>query len=422
MIEVSKFNNGFRVATDSMKDVETASVILAVNTGSRSETQTNNGISHFLEHMAFKGTKKRNAKEIAESVDNVGGAINAYTSKERTVYYIKVLKEDVELAVDILSDIIQNSVFDEEEVERERGVILQELSATLDTPDDVVFDHFYETLYSKQPLGKTILGPAENIKNFTRSSFTSYIENNYCPKNMVLSVAGNVSHKQVFDLAEKYFTNLNSKELPDIKQAAYVGGDCRIEKNELEQVQFLMGFRAFSYNDDNFYALQILSNILGGSMSSRLFQEIREKMGLVYTINNFSDCYTDVGSFNIYAGTSPDKLEDLVIAICKELNKAKHDINKSELQKTVNQFKAGLLMSRESTNSRAQKLAKDLLSFNRYVDMEEIMKKVKAVDIQQLQNVLSTITNIEKNKLTITAYGKVSNLPNYSKIEEMMAG
>ncbi|MBM5782894.1 MAG: insulinase family protein, partial [Pelagibacterales bacterium] len=271
--------NGLRIAADEMKDVETVSIGVFVNTGSRNESPEINGISHFLEHMAFKGTKKRTARQIAEEFEEIGGRINAYTSKEKTVYYVKVLKQHAEFAVEFLSDILQNSTFDKVELEKERGVILQEIAMTNDTPDDIIFDYFQETAYPNQALGRSILGPVKNIKKFNSQHFKDYIGQQYNYSNMALVAAGAIKEKDLVKYGEKYFNSLGKSKIKLAEAGKYKGGDFRKEK-KLEQINLVIGFKGFSYNDPQYYKSQILAMILGGGMSSRLFQEVRENRGL----------------------------------------------------------------------------------------------------------------------------------------------
>jgi predicted Zn-dependent peptidase len=417
-ININTLSNGLRVATDTMHDVESAMVVLAVKTGSRNETLLNNGISHFLEHMVFKGTDKRSALEIAESIDMVGGIMNASTNKEMTVYHIKVIREHVELAFDVISDIICNSTFNEVELEKERGVILQELSSTLDTLDDVVFDFFHDKAYDNDPLGMTILGPAENIKKFQRQDFLDYMNQYYYGENMVLSVCGNIEHGQVLELAQKYFSGIKGgyKET-NRAMAKYVGGDIIKVKQDLEQVQFLLGFPAFSYNDKRYYQMQILSVILGGGMSSRLLQEIREKRGLAYAVSSYTECYSDVGMLCVYADVLPNKVDDMVDAVSGELRKICEKIEDKEVTKITNKAKAELLMSLESTTERAEKLANDYLIYGRYITHQEILKEISEITAEKLQSLaIEIFNNAKQTPPTLALYGNVDDKFNTSEV------
>jgi predicted Zn-dependent peptidase len=406
--QIITLQNGLRVAVDEMKDVETVSIAVFVNTGSRNETIENNGISHFLEHMAFKGTKTRNARQIAEQFEEIGGKINAYTSREKTVYYVKVLKQHAEFAVEFLSDILQNSVFDKTEVEKERGVILQEIAMTNDTPDDIIFDHWQHTAFPEQPIGRSILGPVKNIKKFQRQDFVDYISNQYNYHNICLVAAGNIKEKDLVKYGQKYFTNLNSNKLQPVKKAKYIGGDFRKEK-KLEQINLILGFEGFSYNDEqNHYKSHLLSMILGSGMSSRLFQEIRENRGLAYSIFAFNYANFDSGLFGIYAATTENKANELIKATKNELEKICQKVTDKEINRVVTQFKAGLLMAKESTNSRSQKLGSDILCHNRIISDKEVLEKISSITKKDLTNLASKI--FSSSKSTFSAIGKVKNL------------
>ncbi len=390
-----------------MKDVETVSVGVFVNTGSRNEIPAINGISHFLEHMAFKGTAKRSAKQIAEEFEGIGGRINAYTSKEKTVYYAKVLKKHAEFAVEFLADILQNSTFDKVELEKERGVILQEIAMTNDTPDDIVFDYFQETAYPDQPLGRSILGPVKNIKKFSREHFSDYIGKQYNYKNMAVVAAGNIKEKDLVKWVKKYFTSLGTNEIKLCEAPKYRGGDFRKEK-KLEQINLVMGFKGLSYLDPNYYAAQILAMILGGGMSSRLFQEVREQRGLAYSIYAFNHSHFDAGIFGIYAGTTPEKTNELISATSGEIKKICEKISDKELQRVRTQFEAGLLMAKESTSTRMQRLGGEILSHGRLIPDQEVMKKVLAVKKADVTKLAEKI--FAGSKMTFAAIGKVSGI------------
>lgn len=405
-INITKLPNSLRVITDRMESVDTVSVFLGVRTGSRNENDANNGISHFLEHMAFKGTKTRSYLDIAEAIDNVGGHMNAFTSKENTVYYIKLLKEDLELAIDILSDIFQNSIFLEEELEKERGVILQELAAGLDTPDDVVFDYYYDTAFKGSTLGSTIIGTAKNISSFKKESFENYIDTRYSAQNTVLSVCGNVEHDEVIRLANQYLGGLKDFDIQDNEPIEYKGGLFSKNKTELEQVQFVLGFPSISYLDDRIYTLSVAQAILGSGMSSRLFQEVREKRGLVYTVSCWNDSYCDTGIFTIYAGTSPEKVDELMITIQSEMNKMKNYITDEEMHRVIKQVKASIVMSKESTYSRGKKCVLEMLNAGRYIGYDEALMQIQSVSKDMIFSIMEDILH----NPTLSLYGNLSNI------------
>jgi predicted Zn-dependent peptidase len=405
--KITTLDNGLRVAADEMKEVETVSVGVFVNTGSLNESVEINGISHFLEHMAFKGTKKRTARQIAEEFEGIGGRINAYTSKEKTVYYAKVLKQHAEFAVEFLSDILQNSTFDEVELEKERGVILQEIAMTNDTPDDIVFDYFQETAYPNQAVGRSILGPVKNIKKFQRKHFSDYIGKQYNYENMAVVAAGAIKQSDLVKWSKKYFTKLGTKQIKPLEKSKYKGGEFKKDK-KLEQVNLVMGFNGVSYLDKNYYTAQILAMILGGGMSSRLFQEVRETRGLAYSVYAFNYTNQNSGLFGIYAGTTPEKTNELISATCEEIKKICEKISDTEMKRVKTQFEAGLLMTKESTSSRMQKLGSDILSLGRIISDQEIIEKVSAVKKSNITNLAQEI--FTGSKPTFAAIGKVKNV------------
>ncbi len=404
--QITTLKNGLRIATDEMKDVETVSIGVFVKTGSRNEDIKINGISHFLEHMAFKGTKKRSAKQIAEEFEGIGGYINAFTSREKTVYYVKVLKEYGEFAVEFLADILQNSLFDAQEIKKESEVILQELAMTVDTPDDIIFDYFQETAFPNQALGRSILGLEKNIKNFSRTDFLKYIDKHYSYKNIVVSASGNIKQDDLNKWVKKYFTKLSDKEVAPIEESQYCGGFFKKEK-KLEQVNYLIGFEGVSNHGKKYYEAQILAMILGGGMSSRLFQEIRENRGLAYSIYAFNSCFNDSGIFGIYGGTTPDKCEEMINSISDEIKKICDKIEDVELARVKTQFCASLKMAKESTSSRMQRLGSDILLFNKVYSDEDIVDKFKHITKKDITKIAQQIFS---SKPTTAMIGKVKKI------------
>jgi predicted Zn-dependent peptidase len=301
-VGLATLSNGLRIVTDRIDTVATVSLGLWVDVGTRHEPAAINGVAHFLEHMAFKGTKRRSALAIAEEIEAVGGHLNAYTSRESTAYYAKVLKEDVGLALDILADILQHSTFEPSELERERTVILQEIGQANDTPDDIIFDYFQERAFPGQAMGRPVLGSPEIIKKLARKSVVSYLKNHYSASRMVVSAAGNLDHDKFVALAETLLSDLPAERAVGTEPARYVGGEHRQDR-DLEQLHLVLGFPGLKLDDPDYYAAAVLSTAFGGGMSSRLFQEVREKRGLVYAISSFAHSYRDGGLFGIYAGT-----------------------------------------------------------------------------------------------------------------------
>jgi len=410
---ITTLDNGLRIISDHMANVETASAGIWIEAGGRFEAPSVTGVSHMLEHMTFKGTHKRSAQAIAEEIEDVGGHINAYTSRENTAYYAKVLKNDLGLAVDMVADLVQNATLDDDELERERGVILQEINQAQDTPDDVVFDLFQDACFPDQALGRPVLGTLDGIGRMPRGDILKYMNDHYRTPNMVLSAAGNFEHEQLIDLANQHFAQGPAKSTGDTQgPARYVGGDIR-ETRDTEQVQFLMGFEGFSYLDDDFYAASVMSMLFGGGMSSRLFQEIREKRGLVYSVYSFITAYADTGVFAIYAGTGENDVKELIPVMCDEIGKLSQRVSPQELDRAKAQLKASILMSLESTSSRAEQMARQLMIFGRPIPTEEAVQRIEAVDAAAIQAVSARIF---QGLPTVAALGPISQVEAFDKI------
>jgi predicted Zn-dependent peptidase len=377
-IQLDTLANGFRVVTERMPGLASATLGVWVDAGARHEAAHENGIAHFLEHMAFKGTTRRSARQIAEEIEDVGGYLNAYTSRERTAYYARVLSADVPLAMDLIADILRDPQLAESEIEIERGVILQEIGQALDTPDDVIFDWLQETAFPGQPMGRAILGPPERVRVFGRDDLSGFIGRHYTPGRMILAAAGDVHHGQIVKLAEKLFGDMAPGEVPAFQAAAYSGGEHRVVK-PLEQAHMALALASPSFLDDAYHAAQIMSVALGGGMSSRLFQEAREVRGLCYTIFSQCSAWSDAGIMTIYAGTGGDELAGLLDLTADELNRAASDLTEVEVARARAQTKAGLLMGLESVSARAERLAGMLSAWGRIPPMEETIAKVEAV-------------------------------------------
>ena len=415
-VRVSELSGGLRVVTHRMETVETVSLGVWVHVGTRFEAAEVNGVSHLLEHMAFKGTERRNARAIAEEIEAVGGHLNAYTSREITAYHATVLKEDVALAVDIITDILQNPIFDETELGRERAVVIQEIGQTRDTPDDIVFDQFQETAFPDQPMGRPVLGPPEIVAAMPSEVLRAYMGTHYTAPRMVVAAAGNLDHDAVVRLVERGFAGLGGGAGAAPQPARYAGGDQR-EQRDLEQVHLLIGFAGFAYDDDDYYAAQAMSTLLGGGMSSRLFQEIRETRGLAYSIYSFNSAYIDSGLFGIYCGTGEEEVAELVPALCTEITRAASDIEEPELKRARAQLRAGLLMSLESTASRAEQLARQLLVLGRPLPLEEITDHIEAVDVAAVER---TIARLLASRPTVTAIGPLGRLEGYEELVDRL--
>jgi predicted Zn-dependent peptidase len=381
---VTTLDNGLRVVTSSIPHVETITCGLWVNVGARHEPAPINGISHVLEHMAFKGTSRRTALQIAEEVEAVGGYLNAYTSREATAYHARILKENLPLAIDILADILQNSTFDATEFEREQSVIVQEIGQTYDTPDDIIFDYFQQTCYPSQPMGRAILGTAEIVRSLTPAQVKQYMKDHYGTRQMVFAAAGNLDHQQIVDLVSEKFSSLPLDCPKDSTPATYSGGTFH-HTRELEQTHLVLGVEGLPFGHPDYYVALILSAVLGGGMSSRLFQEVREKRGLVYSIYSFNASYQDTGIFGIYAGTSPKQVGELLPVVYEELHRFPKTLEISEVNRAKAQLKAGLMMSLESTTSRCEQLANHMMIYGRPIPPQEILQKVDAVTVDQVR-------------------------------------
>ena len=411
---VETLPGGLRVITDSMPRLETTSIGVWVDAGSRHESLEINGISHLLEHMAFKGTERRSARAIAEEVEAVGGHLNAYTSSENTAYLARVLKDDVGLAVDILADILQNSVFDSDELARERAVVVQEIGQTRDTPDDLVFEFFQEAAYPEQPLGRSILGAVERVGGFERETLMGYMAERYRAPRMVAVAAGAIEHERFVDMIGGAFAALGAGESTPPAPARYVGGERRTER-DLEQVHLVLGFNGVAYGDPRFYAAQVYSTILGGGMSSRLFQEVREKRGLAYAVYSFTASYMDGGTLGVYAGTGASELASVVPVISDELNKlAAGHAEEAELSRARAQLKAGLVMSLESSMARCEQLGRQMLIFGRPIPTAELLAEIDAVDEAAVTEFARGV--LDAGPPVLSAIGPLESLESYDQI------
>lgn len=417
-VNLHRLANGVTVVTEHMPGLQSASLGIWVKAGGRHERAEQNGIAHFLEHMAFKGTKTRSALQIAEAIEDVGGYINAYTSREMTAFYARVLAEDAGLALDVLSDIVLNPVFDPKEIEIERHVILQEIGQALDTPDDIIFDWLQETAFPDQPLGRPILGPASKVEKFDRADLAGFVRERYAPGNLIVAAAGAVDHDALVRLAEERFGHLEPGLATLIEPAAFRGGECRVEKG-LEQAHVAMAFQAPNYRDDAVYTAQIFAMALGGGMSSRLFQEVREKRGLCYTIFAQSGAYADAGLMTIYAGTSGAEVPELLGLTVDELRRAADDISGAEVDRARAQLKAGMLMGLESPASRAERLARLIAIWDRVPGIEETVIKLDAIDVASVRQMAGELA--QSGAAALALYGPVASAPSVGDITRQLA-
>lgn len=381
MYQETKLANGFLVASETMPEAETVSVGIFTQRGSRHETPLNNGVAHFLEHMIFKGTPTRTALDIALEVENIGGHMNAYTGYETTAYHLKLLPEHLGTGVTLLGDILQNSLFDSGEMERERGVILQEIGESMDDPQDVVFQTAQQLLYPNNSLGRPILGTPDTIAPMQADDLRAFISQNYGSNTMMLAAAGKVTYAELVNLAEAVFGTLQPVAETTPVQPAPKPEDKHIER-DMAQVQLVLSYSAVSHQDALYYPLRLWSALLGDGMSSPLFQEIREKRGLAYSIFSFTSSYADCGDFGIYAGTSPKQVTELLDVIHNEINKLCLHIEPTALERVKTQYKARLVMMRESTDNRMEWIARSHATYGSYKTPQELLDKVQAVTIE----------------------------------------
>jgi predicted Zn-dependent peptidase len=409
--------NGLRVVTEAMPGLKSASVGFWVMAGGRHEAADQNGIAHFLEHMAFKGTERRSALEIAEAIEDVGGYINAYTGREMTAYYARVLEADVGLALDVVADIVLNPVFDANEIEVERGVILQEIGQALDTPDDIIFDWLQEVAYPDQSIGRTILGPAERVAAFARKDLQAFTAAHYGPERIILSAAGAVDHDAILRQAERLMGHLAPRGAEVLTPARFRGGERR-EVKALEQAHIAMAFEAPGIRDDAVYAAQIWATAMGGGMSSRLFQEAREKRGLCYTIFAQAGSYIDTGTVTIYAGTSAEDIGELADLTADEIRRAADRMSPAEIARARAQMKAGMLMGLESPSSRAERLARNVAVWGRVPQIDEI---VSCIDAVTARDVADFGTRLAGSVPALTLYGPVDRAPALEAFRDRLA-
>jgi predicted Zn-dependent peptidase len=416
-VEITRLPSGLSVVTDRMPHLESATLGVWIGAGSRYEMPDEHGISHLLEHMAFKGTKRRTSRQIAEEIEAVGGDLNAATSTESTAYFARVLKADVPLALDVLSDILTESTFDSEELRREQNVIVQEIGAAEDAPDDLVFERLHETAFPKQPLGRSILGTRETVRSFNPAGIRAYLARNYRAPDMLVAAAGAIEHKAIVAEAEKRFASFIGPAAP-APQPAKFGGGTRVETRDLEQVHIALALQGIPTRDEQLYSLQVFSSVLGGGMSSRLFQEVREKRGLCYTINAFHMPYSDTGLFVLYAGTDETDAPELMRVAIDQITIATETLNETEVARAKAQMKASLLMALESSEARLGQIARQMLAYGRPVPLDEIVAKVDAVTVASARAAGRAL--IGRGKPAIAALGPGNGLESTAAIAESL--
>ncbi|PVA05769.1 M16 family metallopeptidase [Thalassorhabdomicrobium marinisediminis] len=418
-VQFHTLSNGFRIVTEQMPGLKSASIGIWVTAGGRDERPEQNGIAHFLEHMAFKGTERRSALQIAEAIEDVGGYINAYTSREMTAYYARVLENDVPLALDVIADILLNPALEQSEIEVERGVILQEIGQALDTPDDIIFDWLQEEAFPQQALGRTILGPTDRVSSFSRADLATFIKEQYGPEQMILSAAGAVDPDKLLAQAEKLFGGMTRrKSAPTAEPATFAGGERRVVK-PLEQAHFALAFEGPDYRDPGIYAAQIHAIAMGGGMSSRLFQELRENRGLCYTIFAQAGAYADTGMLTVYAGTSGDQLGELATLTVDELKRAADDMSAEEVARARAQMKAGMLMGLESPSNRAERLARMVAIWGEVPSIEGTIARIDAVTTGDVRDFGARIATDAAAAMAL--YGPIDAAPDLDALKARLA-
>ena len=410
-VEITNLPNGLTVVTDPMSQLESVALGVWVNCGARHETRPVMGISHMLEHMAFKGTERRSARAIAEEIEAVGGYLNAYTGREQTAFHARTLKADVPVAVDILADILTRPVFDRDELERERQVVLQEIGQARDTPDDIIFDHLQSAIYREQPMGWPILGDEETVGAFDRDRLMSYMRANYVAGGMTFIASGAVEHDKMVALVSEKFAELRQGGAPKAVPAHYEGGDMRVDES-LEQVHVAYAFPGVSASDDEIFAAQVYVTALGGGMSSRLFQEAREKRGLCYSIYAFANAFSDGGFVGIYAGTGEQEAGDISAVVAGEMVSLAESAGEAEVARARAQLKSGLLMGLERPSARSEQIASQLLTYGRVLPVEELVRRLDQVDAYAVRRFGEKL--LAADRPAVAALGPIGKLESYS--------
>jgi predicted Zn-dependent peptidase len=411
-IKVTTLANGLRVATDTMREAESVVAGAWVGVGTRHEPWSANGVAHLVEHMMFKGTKKRSAYALSAAIERNGGAMNAHTTREETAYYARVLPEDAELATDIIADMLQHSVFSVKELDRERQVIIQEIGRDLDTPEEHTFDLWQQQAFPRQKIGRPILGSAKVIAKLPRREVKNYVRRYYNAGTIVMVAAGRIEHDAFVEMIKKRFGKLPHGRAPAKEKARIASGIVR-EQKDIEQLHFVLGFAGPGYHSRANYPAQLLSILLGGSSASRLFQKVREKRGLVYTISSSHITFSDAGLFQIYAGTDPARVKEMIPVICNELRDVTHNVSEAELARAKAQARADMLMGQENVMRRAEVLGHQLLAFNRPIPAEDILRRLMAVTRKDVQAMAAKLL---RRRPIVTALGPLDNLEDYRKI------
>jgi predicted Zn-dependent peptidase len=418
-VSVTRLPSGLTVATDPMPHLASSAVGIWVNCGARHETPGQMGLSHMLEHMAFKGTERRSARDIAVEIEAVGGELNAYTSREQTAFHARVLKDDVPLALDMLADILVRPTFAEDELARERDVILQEIGQARDTPDDLVFDYLQAASYPGQPMGWSILGSEETVSGFSRQDLKSYMGDNYRAGAMMLIGSGAVEHDRMVEFGQTLLAGLPAGTERRVEPARFLGGDIRGE-DDLEQAHLTFAFPGVATADEDAIAAQVFVTALGGGMSSRLFQEAREKRGLCYSIYAFAHSYIDTGIIGVYAGTAADKAGEIAPIIAAEIASLADTASEEEVARARAQLRAALLMGMESPHARSEQIATHLMAFGRVLPVDELIPKIEAVDAGAIRRFARAVC--ERGTPAVAAVGPVKRLESRDRFAARFGG
>lgn len=412
-VKITTLSGGIRVVTETMDHVATAACGIWVGAGARHEQAEEHGLAHLLEHMAFKGTKRRSAREIVETIEAGGGEINAETNAEYTAYFARTLGENVSVAFDVLGDILTEPAFDPEELQREKGVVLQEIGSYEDTPDELVFDMLMETAFSGSPIGRRILGTPETVNAQNRASIEGFLARNYRAPSIVVSAAGAVSHDTIIAEIDQLLGSFGTEKAIAAEPAHYIGGDKR-RVQKLEQAHIVLGFEGIPYFDDQHYALHVFSNLLGGGMSSRLFQEIREKRGLCYEIHSFFSPFSDSGVFAVYGGTGERELKEFMPVLIDVLQTAAEAASEEEVARARAQMKMSILTSLESPGRRTEQMARHMLAYGRVLSRMELAQKIDAISVRDVRaagrRMLSTAPSL-------AAIGPIKPLMSYDSLQ-----
>ena len=413
MLRKFVLKNGMRVVCEKIPFVRSVSIGIWVKTGSRNESLRNNGVSHFIEHMLFKGTDKRSAAQIAECIDNIGGQINAFTGKECTCYYAKTLDEHLDIAMDVLSDMLYNSNFAQKDIALEKRVILEEIGMYEDSPEELVHDILSETVWEGSAIGYPILGTRKSLRSINRETITEYMKERYTPGNMVISVAGNFEEDKLMEMLETWFNHqISGDEAGHSVESVDFKSEINVREKETEQVHICIGFEGIKNGDDALYPLLAVNNIFGGGMSSRLFQKIREKKGLVYSIYSYPTIYNDAGLFTIYAGMKPDNLKEVTNLIYDEVRLIlKKGITEQEFEKSREQLKGSYILGLESTSSRMSSIGKSELLLGKVYMQQEILERIGNITMEDMNQIINNIFNLDKLGISVVGKVKEGTLP-----------